>query len=249
MNVAQNKSLLSASLANKSVVDRVVDQITAAIISGELKPGDKIPTEVELCESFEVGRNSVREAIKVLASFGVLYIKRSEGTFVSDQFHHRMLEPMLYGLILQKDSATEIMELRQVFDTGIIQVAVEKASPEALGQIRSALADLERDILCKDASPEKSLEADIAFHNAVIQSTNNILIANIAGYIDRITIPSRVRTMQKILASGKQSDFIDLHKRIVEVIENRQAERIAQTVKDHYQFWRLEASPKKQQEK
>ncbi len=125
---------------------------------------------------------------------------------------------------------------------------MEKASPEALGQIRSALADLERDILCKDASPEKSLEADIAFHNAVIQSTNNILIANIAGYIDRITITSRVRTMQKILASGKQSDFIDLHKRIVEVIENRQAERIAQTVKDHYQFWRLEA-PKKQQEK
>ena len=238
--MAKNKSLLNASLANKSVVDRVVDQITEAIISGELKPGDKIPTEVELCESFEVGRNSVREAIKVLASFGVVYIKRSEGAFVSDQFNHRMLEPMLYGLILQKDSATEIMELRQVFDTGIIQVAMEKATDKAIKQIKSALAHLEKEILREGASAKKILDADIAFHNAVLQSMNNALISVIAGYIDRITIPSRVRTMQKILKSGKQTNFIDLHKRILDIIENGHPERIAQTVKDHYQFWKLE---------
>ena len=52
---------MQASLANKSVVDRIVDQITNAVINGELKPGDKIPTEPELCETFRVGRNSVRE--------------------------------------------------------------------------------------------------------------------------------------------------------------------------------------------
>ena len=47
-------------------MERITDQITNAIINGEFKPGDKNPTEVELCESFGVGRNSVREAIKVL---------------------------------------------------------------------------------------------------------------------------------------------------------------------------------------
>ena len=51
-------------IKNKSVVQTVVDSITKAIISGELKPGDKIPTEMELAESFGVGRNSIREAIK-----------------------------------------------------------------------------------------------------------------------------------------------------------------------------------------
>ncbi len=70
----ENK-FMSVSLANKSVVERITDQITNAIINGELKPGDKIPTEVELCESFGVGRNSVREAIKVLEAYGVLEIK------------------------------------------------------------------------------------------------------------------------------------------------------------------------------
>ena len=62
----ETKSFMKKSLANKSVVERVVDQITNAIINGELLPGDKLPTEPELCETFNVGRNSVREAIKIL---------------------------------------------------------------------------------------------------------------------------------------------------------------------------------------
>ena len=52
-------------IKNKSVVQTVVDSITKVIISGDLKPGDKIPTEMELAESFGVGRNSIREAIKI----------------------------------------------------------------------------------------------------------------------------------------------------------------------------------------
>ena len=59
-------------IKNKSVVQTVVDSITKAIIAGELKPGDKIPTELELAESFGVGRNSIREAIKILVYYGIL---------------------------------------------------------------------------------------------------------------------------------------------------------------------------------
>ena len=70
----ETKSFMKKSLANKSVVERVVDQITNAIINGELLPGDKLPTEPELCETFNVGRNSVREAIKILEAYGVVEI-------------------------------------------------------------------------------------------------------------------------------------------------------------------------------
>ena len=74
-------------IKNKSVVQTVVDSITKAIIAGDLKPGDKIPTEMELAESFGVGRNSIREAIKILVYYGVLEIRRAEGTFVCDGFN------------------------------------------------------------------------------------------------------------------------------------------------------------------
>ncbi len=243
MHAKTSKALLSSSLANKSVVQRVVDQITNAIIAGELRPGDKIPTEVALSEAFEVGRNSVREAIKVLESFGVLHIRRSEGTFVAESFHGQMLDPMLYGLLLQKDSALEVMELRQVFDTGIIQLVREKASAADKAGFRAALAALEAAVMDEKASAEAVLEADMAFHRAILESMNNPLLAGVAGYIDRITIPSRVRTMRAILHKGQRADFIALHARIVADIEDNSPSNIPATVKDHYQFWRQENAP------
>ena len=68
----------------KSVVQQVVDRLTQALINKELRPGDKIPTEKELASTFGAARNSVREAIKILISFGVLEIRRPEGTFVTN---------------------------------------------------------------------------------------------------------------------------------------------------------------------
>lgn len=236
--MSNNKSLLNASLANKSVVDKVVDQITSAIIAGELKPGDKIPTEVELCESFQVGRNSVREAIKVLESFGVVYIKRSEGTYVSSSFNRRMLDPMLYGLILEKDSAESIIELRKVFDIGLIFVVMKKANEKDMYYIHKELKQLETEVMSENASAKRVLDQDIRFHTAIVLSTHNELIQNIANYIDRLTIPSRIRTMEKILESDERIRFIELHQQIVDMIENKDRSAISSTIENHYMFWK-----------
>lgn len=236
--MADNKSLLNSSLANKSVVDRVVEQITGAIINGELKPGDKLPTEVELCESFQIGRNSVREAIKVLESFGVVYIKRSEGTYVSSSFNHRMLDPMLYGLILEKDSAESIIELRKVFDTGLMFVVIKKANEKDMHYLHKELEQLEIEVMCENASAKRVLDQDIRFHTAIVLSTHNELIQNIAKYIDRLTIPSRIRTMEKILKSDERIRFIELHRQIVDMIERKDISAINETVESHYMFWK-----------
>ncbi len=64
-----------------SVVQRVIDRLTEAIVSGELKPGDRIPTEMELAEQMGVARNSIREAVKILVYIGVLEIRRADGNF------------------------------------------------------------------------------------------------------------------------------------------------------------------------
>lgn len=236
--MSPKKSLLNKSLANKSVVDRVVDQITGAIINGELKPGDKIPTEVELCESFQVGRNSVREAIKVLESFGVVYIKRSEGTFVNSSFSHRMLDPMLYGLILEKDSIESLIELRKVFDTGLMHVVMKKVTEMDMINLKKELARLEEEVMKDEASARRVLEQDIQFHTAIVLSTHNELIQNIANYIDRLTIPSRIKTMEQILESDERIRFIELHRQIVNMIEKNDVSGISEIVENHYTFWK-----------
>ena len=75
------------------MVQIVIDRISGAIIDGELRPGDKIPTEPELSAMFNVGRNTVREAIRILVAYGVLEIRRAEGTFVCDGFSPQIINP------------------------------------------------------------------------------------------------------------------------------------------------------------
>lgn len=98
------KSLLNTSLQNKPVVESIIDRVVSTTIEEELGPGDRSPTGMELCRGLGVGRNSVREAIKKLEACGVVYIKRTEGTFVSETYNRRILGPMLCDMILQEGS-------------------------------------------------------------------------------------------------------------------------------------------------
>lgn len=93
---------MSENGKKRSVVDKVTDGIVSGIISGRFQPGSKLPTEVELCREYEAGRNSVREAVKKLEANGVIYIKRADGTFVSESYNQKLLDPMLYQIILRK---------------------------------------------------------------------------------------------------------------------------------------------------
>ena len=109
----------------------MIDSLTEAMIQKELRPGDKIPTENELSESLGVARNSVREAIKILGFLGVLEIRRPEGTFGCNGFSESMINPMIYGIILnQGDSYDSLMELREMTEAGVLRLAMEKQTKE-----------------------------------------------------------------------------------------------------------------------
>lgn len=236
--MTRKNSLLNVSLQNKkSVVERIINQITEAIIIGELKPGDKLPTETSLCESFQVGRNSVREAIKILESFGVVYIKRAEGTFVSDSYNQKMLDPMLYGIILHKDSAEEIIELRKVLDIGILQVAFQQLSSDEIKEIEQCFEELKSEVEKESPSVEKILDADVKFHLSITEAIDNELLKIMYKYVDRITIPSRIYATELILKTNEVSNFIKLHQQIVDLIKNKDCNRVGEIVNEHYVFW------------
>jgi len=232
-------NVFKSPISSKSVVDRIIDEITSAIIDGSIKPGDKIPTEMELCESFQVGRNSVREAIKILEAFGVVYIKRSEGTFVSSSFNKRMLDSMLYGLILQNESSYDIVELRKVFDIGVWYAAMEKMDDAKMENIRESLGEMEKTIK-ETADMDRVLEADLAFHRTITECTENPLLVNMYEYITKLTIPSRKKATQRIFDTGNREIFITLHEEIVNMFAEKDMSKILETVKKHYIFWKDE---------
>lgn len=225
--------------AAKSVVDQVVDGIISEIIQGKLVPGGKLPTEMELCTQFGAGRNSVREAVKELQAYGILYIKRAEGTFVSENYSHKMLDPMLYSIILQKNSWQDFVDLRAAIDIGTLNVILMRQDVTAfLPDLYRAYGDLSAEMHTPHPSVERALDLDSRFHTRIADAAQNPMLSTITEYITRLTLPSRLETTRSIIESGDIERFVDLHRQMLTVIERRQLELIPQTVQDHYVFWK-----------
>lgn len=230
---------IGTAIAKTSVVNQVVNQITDAIISGTLKPGDKLPPEPELCETFQVGRNSIREAVKILEAYGVVYIQRPDGTFVSNTYSHKMLDPMLYGILLKDNFGKEIIQLRKVLDMGILQTLPASVSDADKEKIWAAYEQMAAVIKRPDADSQSLMQADMDFHMAVTKAAENELLTSVYSYVERITLPSRLNAIARILAQGETEHFLELHKQLVDIIEGRSS-RIEQTLNEHYMYWNRE---------
>jgi DNA-binding FadR family transcriptional regulator len=231
-----NEPLLKP-MEQKSIVDRIIARLTEAVASGRLKPGQKIPTETELADSMGVGRNSVREAIKALVTIGVLDIRRAEGTFVSDGFNDRMMEPMVYGLILEGGSTLAVLELRHIFEVGVLQLAIEKATGEDIARLKTALDYLEKTIL-KPSPDEAIMMADIAFHDALQRIAGNPLVEKISFVVERIARDSRKKALERFRDNGELGEMLELHRNLYEVVVNRDMARVVDTVNDHFRYWK-----------
>ena len=232
----KNEPLLRP-MEQKSIVDRIIARLTEAVVSGRLKPGEKIPTETELADSMGVGRNSVREAVKALVTIGVLDIRRAEGTFVADGFNDRMMEPMVYGLILEGGSTPAVLELRHIFDVGVLQLAIEKATDEDIARLKSALGLLEKTIL-KSPSDEALMMADIAFHDEMQRIAGNPLVEKMSFVVERVARDSRQKAIERFRAGGELDEFLALHRNLYEVVASRDKARVVDAMNDHFRYWK-----------
>ncbi len=242
----QDKTTLLTPMNNKTIVDRIIARLTRTILSGALKPGDKIPTEVELSESLGVGRNTVREAVKALVAMGVLNIRRAEGTFVADGFSERMLEPMIYGMVLEGGDTPAVSELRYLFESGLLSLAIDKATAEDTERLRAALQTLS-DAAKPPYRISEILDADMRFHRQIEQIVGNPLVEKIMLVIQRISQPSLERAIQRFIDGAKMPQMLSMHRRICEIIESKDKASVGEAMDEHFKYWR-EALLRKEEE-
>ena len=228
-------------LITESMTDRVINRIIGMIVSGEYKPGSKIPTESELCLYLGVGRNSIRESIKVLEYLGVLEIKRAEGTFVRTETSEKMLNPLLFGIILEGDSSNNILELRKIFDIGSLELAIKKISPADEKNIEDKFEILANEISKENVDIDKLLEADISFHESISDILNNKLVKHVNSVITKLTIISRKETFQRIsLSSSKKKQSLERHRNILKCIKEKNSAGIYQIIEESYEDWSID---------
>ena len=220
----------------KALGDATSDRLfTKAMIDGELQPGDKIPTELELAESMGVGRLSIREAIKVLVYYGVLEIRRPEGTFVCEGFSDIMLDPMLYGIILSKDKSLEnLKELRLLIEVGVIKLAMDKYTEDDKIELMSAIEKF-RIAVSKDKIDWMEIfEVDDLFHATVSKMGKNPLVSKINQLVRTLTRELRLQTVNNMVSIDEARTLYEAHVELARKIIARDRNNIYELVEHGY---------------
>lgn len=222
-------------VSSESVVQQVNNALTDAMINRELRPGDKIPTEAEMAENMGVGRNSIREAIKILVYLGVLEIRRAEGTFVCEGFSESMIDPMIYGIILDKeDSYENLMELREMIEVGVLQLAMAKVKEEELKSLKEKLGHMKTAIEAGSENVENAFWADNEFHDAICNIGKNPLVNKINQVVRVLTYSMRFTTVETMIKTGRGQELYEAHQKIYEMIENKVTDNLNMAVRKTY---------------
>ena len=230
--MAEQASYLK-NLKSESVVQKVINCLTDGMVSGELKPGDKLPTEPELAATLGVARTSVREATKILTYLGVLESRRSEGTFVANGFQENMIDPMVYGIILNKgEDFDSLMELRELTEVGILRLAIKKRSEEGLETIREKL-DAFSDAV-EQGNLTAAFQADNDFHDAVSSLCQNDLVDKINRVVRVLTYAVRQKTVYTMIQTGRGQELLQAHWKIYEILYTKNMEGLEEFIHDTY---------------
>ena len=168
-------------MEKKSRAQQVAEQLYSRIVVEKgLRPGEKLPNEVDLAVELGVSRATLREAIRTLAAQGVLEVRRGKGTFVSetveemDDFGFSSLERI-------RGQLRDLFELRSIFEPRAAALACRRATEEELADILACGREVER---CIRAGADRA-RADRAFHAAIVRGTHNEFLVRLLPLIDQ----------------------------------------------------------------
>jgi GntR family transcriptional repressor for pyruvate dehydrogenase complex len=207
-----------------SIPEVVLEEIQRLISEGELRPGDRLPSETELAERFGVGRSSIREAMRVLHLLGVIEVIQGKGTFVRQP---GILPLMIdWSRIAQMGIIAEVMEARQFIEILLAQLAAERATEE---DIEALGATLERE-RGSTADLEADAQAGVDFHMALADAVHNRVLALMYRTIHDLFL----ETARRMRATPETArDRLQDHERIFQAIQARDPEAAAQAMREH----------------
>jgi GntR family transcriptional repressor for pyruvate dehydrogenase complex len=153
------------------VTEVITEMITERIRSGELRPGDKLPAEPELARQFQVGRGSVREAIRTLHTLGVLQVVRGRGTFVAEPMSQPHSDQFVGLSSASGPELAEILEVRIGLETAAVSLACVRATKDDLAEMRGRVAEHEAAAERGDVHAEYRTDED--FHDSLLRAAHN----------------------------------------------------------------------------
>jgi len=215
----------------KKISEEIVSQIKQLISKGDLKPGDRIPSERDLATMLGVSRPSVREAIMVLEAMGFLDSRQGGGTFVRALTEGTIMDP-LAKLVEKKDPELlrSLAEVRMGLESWSAYLAAQRATDEDVAELRRIYAVMEKQAARGGWNPE----VDAEFHYAITAASHNSLQMHVLDSIHTLFHTTiQVALMEFYQNKGHIQRLLTHHREIMEAIADRQPELARQKMMEH----------------
>lgn len=171
-----------------AVTDEAIVKIKDMLLSGELRPGDRLPPEKELSERLGLSRNSLREAVKALELIRVLDVRRGDGTYVTSLEPGLLLEAVSFVVDLHQDhTVLDLFEVRRLLEPAAAAMATAKARPEDIARLTAML-----DEVGPDTSVEDLVAHDMKFHGFISELSANGYLSTLLESLSGSTLRARI---------------------------------------------------------
>ncbi len=223
-------------IRRQTLTSQVIDHVLGLIKSGQVKPGEKLPTEKQLTETLGVSRTCVREAMKSLESLRLISVRPKIGAVVLVPAPTALFHGQSFSTLAHLQDTDDLVEFRSIIEVGLAVLAARKATDNDLAAMRQAMEDHKRAL----ETDGIAYPADLAFHTARAEASKNPFGIAVLQMISEPLTEQRRRTNR--VPHSAEVGLRD-HKRIFRAIKEHNPDKARQAMISHMKsvghFWGL----------
>ncbi len=217
-------------IQRENLSDQVAQYLCGYIAQNRLKPGDSLPSEMEVTRELRVSRGIVREAIRSLAASGFIDVSSGKRTRVSPLREDILSRILEHGIVTNQVTLEQILEFRQALECNIAGLAAERRSDEDLAAMRATVAHMSEEIVDIDAF----IHRDLAFHFCIARAARNPLFTLLITSL-RKSVEASIRQgfLRNYTPEGRKH-IIMLHQALVDAFASQNPEQAVECMKRHF---------------
>lgn len=211
---------------------RVIEKVKKMILSGELKPGEKLPPEREFAEKLEVSRNSVREAIRIMDMMGIVSSQQGSGNYVTCEFQKSITETMAMMFAMDQVNDKQISQVRYSLEVLAFTLALDRVREEDLAKMEECVEKLD-----KNGDSKNNATLDKIIHYTLARASGNQLLIDIleacSGVLDIFIEDMRYGILKN---ENRKTELNECHRHLVDALREGDREKGLQALKWHFEM-------------
>jgi GntR family transcriptional repressor for pyruvate dehydrogenase complex len=222
---------LFAPVKTSKISDAVYKQIVSLISNGQLKPGDRIPSERELSSELGISRQSIREALNRAEVMGLIDVRQGEGSFILSSLKGTLKSPLTVIIEKEVERIFDFLEIRKLVEGWCAEKAALEATEEELEDMKTILDKMKK-VVSKDKQWE---ELDLVLHLSIAKATHNIVAIHIMDAL-KVNFSLFFRFTKSMPSSERLDVLWQHHCDIIDAIARKDSNGAKEKVIDHLNF-------------